>query len=210
MSQQISLKDAERKVFQSTFADGLWDVFLGCWFPLQLAIGPLLSRSMGDFWSSAVFLPFWGAVYLIIRGVRKKVVAPRVGMVEFGAARKTRLKKYTVVMLVINVIAFILGLIAAFRFRTLPLGGPNMVLGLILLIGFSTAAYFLDFPRLYVYGLLGALGTQIGEWLYQNMGASHHGYPIVFGTLAGVMILTGLVTFARFLRNNPLPAEDVR
>ena len=84
-----------------------------------------------------------------------------------------------------------------------------MVLGLIFLIGFSTAAYFLDFPRLYVYGLLCALGTPIGEWLYQNMGASHHGYPIVFGTLAGVMILTGLVTFARFLQNNPLPAGDM-
>ena len=209
MSSPISLKDTERKVFQSTFADGLWDVLLGCWFPLQLAIGPFLSPSMGDLWSSAVFIPFWGVVYLIIWLVRKKVVVPRVGRVKFGAVRKTKLKKFTVTMLVFNVIAFILGLIAAFRFRSLPLGGPNLVLGLILLIGFSTAAYFLDFPRLYVYGLLAALGTQFGEWLYQNMGASHHGYPIVFGTLAGVMILTGLVTFARFLRNNPLPAGEM-
>jgi len=208
MSHQISLKDAERKVFRSTFSDGLWDIFISC-FALQFAIAPLLSRSLGDFWSSAVFLPFWGVAYLIIWLVRKNVIAPRIGEVEFGPARKTRLKKFTVSMLVFNVIAFILGLIAAFRFRTLPVGGPNMVLGLILLIGFSTAAYFLDFPRLYVYGLLGALGAPIGEWLYQNMGVSHHGYPIVFGILAGVMILTGLVTFVRFLKNNPLPHEEM-
>jgi len=77
MSPQISLKDAERKVFQSTFADGLWDVLLGCWFPMQLAIAPFLSVSMGDFWSSAVFLPFWGAIYLVIWLVRKKVVIAR-------------------------------------------------------------------------------------------------------------------------------------
>ena len=209
MSHQISLKDAERKVFQSTFADGLWDVLLGCWFPLQLAIAPLLSVSMGDFWSSAVFLPFWGAVYLVIWGVRKKVVAPRVGVVEFGPVRKNRLKKFSLALLIVNVIAFILGIIAALRFRSLPVGGPPIALGLVLLIGFSSAAYFLDFPRLYVYGLLGALAPLIGEWLYQNMGASHHGYPIVFGTLAGVMILTGLVTFVRFLQNNPLPAESM-
>jgi hypothetical protein len=209
MSQQISLKDAERKVFQSTFADGLWDVLLGCWFPLQLAIAPFLSVSMGDFWSSAVFLPFWGAVYLVIWGIRKKVVKPRIGRVEFGVARKTRLKKFSAALLIVNVIAFILGIVAFLGFGSLPVGGVPIVLGLILLVGFSSAAYFLDFPRLYVYGLLGALAPLIGEWLYQNMGASHHGFPIVFGTLAGVMILTGLVTFVRFLQNNPLPAESM-
>jgi hypothetical protein len=208
MSHQISLKDAERRAFRSTFADGLWDVLIAC-FALQFAIAPLLSVSMGDFWSSAVFLPVWGVAYLVIWLVRKNVVAPRIGEVEFGPMRKTRLKKFTVLMMVINVVALILGLIAAFGFRSLPLGSPNTVLGLILLIGFSSAAYFLDFPRLYVYGLLSALGTPIGEWLYQNMGASHHGYPLVFGTLAGVMILTGLVTFVRFLANNPLPSEQM-
>lgn len=208
MSHQISLKDAECRAFRSTFADGLWDILIGC-FPLQFAIAPLLSVSMGDFWSSAVFLPVWGVAYLIIWLVRKNVIAPRIGEVEFGPARKTKLKRLTVLLLVINVIAFILGIIAAFVFRSLPLGSPNTVLGLILLIGFSSAAYFLDFPRLYVYGLLSALGTPIGEWLYQNMGVSHHGYPLVFGTLAGVMILTGLVTFVRFLANNPLPVEEM-
>jgi len=209
MSTPISLKDAERKAFQSTFADGLWDVLLGCWFPLQLTIAPFLSQSMGDFWSSAVFLPFWVAVYLIIRGVRKKVVAPRAGRVEFGAARKNRLKKFSLASLIVYVIAFILGIVAALGFGRLPSAGPPLTMGLTLLIGFSTAAYFLDFPRLYIYGLLGSLAPLIGEWLYQNMGASHHGFPIVFGTLAGVMILTGLVTFARFLQNNPLPAGDM-
>jgi len=208
MSHQISLKEAERRAFRSTFADGLWDILIAC-FALQFAIAPLLSVSMGDFWSSAVFLPVWGVTYLIIWLVRKNVVAPRIGEVEFGPARKTRLKKFTVLMLVFNVIVFILGLIAAIVFRSLPVGGPNTVLGLSLLIGFSSAAYFLDFPRLYVYGLLGALGTPIGEWLYQNMGVSHHGYPLVFGTLAGVMILTGLVNFIRFLANNPLPVEEM-
>ena len=209
MSQQISLKDAERKVFQSTFADGLWDVLLGCWFPLQFAIAPFLSRSMGDFWSSAVFLPFWGAVYLVIWLVRKKVVKPRIGMVEFGSVRKSRLMKFNLVLLIVNVIAFIIGLIAALRFSGLSGGSYPFVLGLILLIGFSAAAYFLDFPRLYVYGLLSVLAPLIGEWLYRNVGASHHGFPIVFGILAGVMILTGLVTFVRFMQNNPLPAGDM-
>jgi len=206
MSQQISLKDAERKVFKSTFTDGLWDIFLS-FFVLQFAIGPFLSTIMGDFWSSAMLIPILGVAYLAIWVVRKYVVAPRVGVVEFGAARKTRLKRFTMIMLAINLIAFLLGIIAALRFPSMPAGGPNIIFGLILLIVFSTAAYFLDFPRLYLYGLLTALAPQIGEWLYQNKGTLHHGYPIVFGTVAGIMFLTGLVTFVRFLANNPLPNE---
>lgn len=206
MSQRISLKDAERKVFKSTFADGLWDIFLS-FFVLQFAIGPFLSTSMGDFWSSAMLIPILGVAYLAIWVVRKYVVAPRVGVVEFGAVRKTRLKRFTMIMLAINLIAFLLGIIAALRFPSMPVGGSNIIFGLILLIIFSTAAYFLDFPRLYLYGLLTALAPQIGEWLFQNKDTPHHGYPIVFGTVAGIMFLTGLVTFVRFLANNPLPNE---
>jgi hypothetical protein len=40
MQTPVSLKTAERKVFQTTFADGLWDVFIGC-FALQFAIAQL-------------------------------------------------------------------------------------------------------------------------------------------------------------------------
>ena len=208
MSQQISLKNAERKVFRSTLSDGLWDVFLGC-FALEFAIAPLLSVRMGDFWSSAVFLPFFGVVYLIIKFIRRHVIAPRTGTVEFGGARKTRLKKFTTIMLVFNIIALVLGLVVALEFNRIPGVTPTLLFGLILLIGFSTAAYFLDFPRLYVYGLMGALGLPIGEWLFQNMGASHHGFPIVFGVIAGIMFITGLVLFTLFLRNNPLTSENL-
>ncbi|MFC1935998.1 hypothetical protein ACFLX9_04540, partial [Chloroflexota bacterium] len=59
MSQRISLKEAERRAFTKAFQDGLWDILIGC-IVLLWAIAPFLSTRMGDFWSSAVFLPFWG------------------------------------------------------------------------------------------------------------------------------------------------------
>jgi hypothetical protein len=80
MQNPISLKSAESKAFQLSFADGLWDVFIGCMF-LNFAVAPFLSETMGDFWSSAIFLPFWGLVYLAIWLTRKYVVAPRIGKV---------------------------------------------------------------------------------------------------------------------------------
>lgn len=205
MQKPMSLKSAERKVFQTTFADGLWDVLIGC-FVLEFAIAPFFSRSLGDFWSSAVFLPFWGLVYLGIWLTRKYVVTPRIGTVSFGKSRKHKLRKFSVVMVVVNVLFFILGIVAFLIFSKNPSArfsgfwsSTPILMGVFMLVFFSAAAFILDIPRLYLYGLMLFIAPPIGEWLYQNQGASHHGFPIVFGFSAGVMILTGLVLFIRLL-----------
>lgn len=208
MSQQISLKDAERKVFRITYNHGLWDVFLGCFF-LIFVIGPYLSSSLGDFWSSFVFLPFWGAVFLVIQLLRKLVIAPRMGIVHFGSVRKTKLMKFTFVMLAINIVAFILGLVATINFGKVPGQMYSITIGLTLLIGFSFAAYILDFSRLFLYGLFVGLSPLVGEWLWTHGYATHHGFPITFGISSGFMILVGVALFLRFLRDNPYPEEGI-
>ena len=204
MSQEISLKEAERKVIATSYADGLWDVLLGC-FILQFAIAPLLSNRLGDFWSSAIFLPFWGLFYVAIRLVRKHLVTPRLGLVVFGNARKTRLLKFNIVMLAVNGVMLILGLLAALYFRDVSGWLLTIIFGLILLVGFSLSAWLLDFPRLFLYGILVALCPLVGEWLYLHRNASHHGFPIAYGFASGVMIFTGLVIFVYLLRSTPLP-----
>ena len=206
MSQKISLKDTERKVFTSTFQDGLWDIFIGC-FLLQFVIGPFLCRSMGDFWGSAVFLPFFALVYLGIWLVRKHVVTPRVGNVKFGSWRKARLVKFNIVMFVVLFLSLVLGILSFLNFETIPGMMIAARFSLIFLIGFSVAAYFLEFSRLYIYGVLIALAFPVGEWLYVNMRASHHGFPVTFGITAILAILTGVVLFLRFLRDRPIPTD---
>jgi hypothetical protein len=208
MSQQISLRNAERKVFQATYNDGLWDIFLGCFF-LMFVIGPYLSTILGDFWSSVAFLPFWGLVYLAIWLVKKCVVEPRIGIVKFGVARKTKLGRFIAVMLVINVVAVVLGLIAAMNVGRVPGQIFPIIFGLILLISFSLAAYLLDFGRLYIYGLLLGLSPLIGEWLWTHGYAAHHGLPITFGISTFIMIIVGLVIYLRLLHDNPVPEEEI-
>jgi MFS family permease len=207
MSQKISLKQAERQVFKTATNDGLWDIFIGSFF-LQFAIAPLLSRSLGDFWSSFVFLPFWALVLISIWLLRKHVVIPRIGFVKFGATRKKKLTKFTFLMLVANLIALILGLFLALN--------PNVISGYIypILLGFtilvfsSIAAYFLNFARLFIYGLLFLISLMVGEWLFVNFKVSHHGFPITFGISAGIIIITGLIIFYRLLRENPVPVNE--
>jgi hypothetical protein len=206
MSQSISLKEAERKTFRTTYNDGLWDIFLGCFF-LMFVIAPYLSASLGDFWSSAVFLPFWALVYLAIWLTRRYVVTPRLGSVKFGPARKTKLAKFTIVMLVFNILTLILGFAAARNYTSLPGQATSIIFGMILLICFSLAAYFLDFGRLYIYGLMAGLSPLIGEWLWSHGYVTHHGFPVTFGVVSATMILVGSYLFIRFLHDNPLPQE---
>jgi MFS family permease len=213
MSEKISLKQAERKAFQLSFADGLWDVLIGC-FVLMFAIAPLLSERLGDFWSSMIFLPFWGLVYLAIWLVRRHIVSPRLGKVTYSKSRQQKLRRFSLVMVITNSVLLILGLIvlvvvsrtsgglAEGRYSLVP-----AVLGFMLLLAFSLGAYLLDYPRLYVYGLLLFIAPILGEWLYQNQGVAHHGWPLVFGVAGGIIILVGIVTFATFLHNNP-PIES--
>lgn len=204
MSESVSLREAERKTFRTTFEDGLTDLFLGC-VTLMFVLGPFLS--LGDFWSSFVFVPFWALAYLFIRWLRTNVVKPRLGEVRFGPFRKARLSKFSRVALAICTVAFVLGIFSAAK-----LDWPGWVhmsqFSLLVLIGFSVAAYFLDFTRLYVYGVLLALALPFGEFLYTQFGVPHHGYPVSFGIPAAIMFGVGLAKFLRVLRCSPSPVDE--
>ena len=202
MSQEVDLKEAERKVFRSTFQDGLVEIMLGC-IVLMFAIGPFLSPYLGDFWSSAVFLPFWAGVFCLLWAVRRQVVRPRVGMVEFGAWRRTRMLRFNLVMLIAGIAALSLGILSALSFSAVPGWMHTARFSLIILIGFCVAAYFLDLTGLYLYGVLIALAPLMGDALYVYLGVPHHGYPITFGLTAGCLILVGLAKFVRLLRTYP-------
>lgn len=190
------LKDTERRAFLAAVDTGLWDVMIAAVVSM-LAIAPLLSDRLGDFWSSAVFVPVWAVLYLVLRALKKRVVEPRVGVVRFGPERKARLSRLTWIMLVANVVAFVGGLVAAYRAG--PTWTPPVLMGVMILVMFSTAAYFLDIPRFFLYGLLLVVAGAAGEVLWRQGLVSHHGFPVVFGVSAVVIAVTGLLRFAKHL-----------
>lgn len=208
MTYQIDLKEAEKQVFHFQFTDGLWDILLGC-IILLFAVAPLLSDRLGDFWSSMIFLPFWALVYFVIRLVRKRLVTPRLGSVKYGPAGKDRLRRFSLVMLVLNAIVLILGIIAFVNLQKTQGNLYSFILGFLLLGGFSLAAFVLSFNRLYFYALLAGISPLIGAWLWAKGLAAHHGFPIMFGVTAIMMILVGAVVFVRFLHDNPVPPSGM-
>jgi hypothetical protein len=206
MSSEINLKEAEQRVFRSAFQDGLLELKLGC-VVLMFVIAPFLSPYLGDFWSSAVFVPFWATAFGLLWLIRRQVVRPRLGVVEFGAWRRTRLLRFSGLMLVAGVVAFVLALLSAVRFDSVPGWVHTARFSLVIVIGFGLAAFFLEFAALYLYGALIALAPVVGEALYAWWGVVHHGYPVTFGLTAGFFFIVGLVKLARLLRDYPQPGE---
>lgn len=211
MEHDLSL--VERATFRATADSGLWDIFLASFFAM-FAIAPLLSGRLGDFWSSAVFLPVWAAVYAVIRIVQARVVRPRIGSVRFAAPRRKRLATLAGVMLVLNCVALAAGIVAAGR---APTGGQwvfPIAFSLMLLVGFTLAGWLLQIPRLFLYGLTLAAAPAVGEVLWRRGLASHHGFPLVFGVCAAVILAIGIVRFIRFLpprpdtEGNPVPGSN--
>ena len=111
-------------------------------------------------------------------------------------------------MLVVLVVALILGILSALNFAAVPGWIHIARFSLIILVAFSIAAYFINFTRLYIYGVLFALSPLVGEWFYVYMKVPHHGFPVTFGASAGITILVGLVKFIHLLRDYPLPVEE--
>lgn len=208
------LKALEQRTFRTMTDDGLWDVLIAAVLAM-LAIAPLLSGSLGDLWSSAVFAPVWLATYLIIHALRKRVVTPRVGMVRFGEERRSQLRRFSTVMLVVNIAAALAGLAAAISVQRgwVDLGSGSMgyplILGITILVGFSLGAYVTAIPRYYLYGLMLMAAPLFGEWLWRHHLAAHHGYPIVFGAAAAIIFATGITRFITRLRGHPLPRDPL-
>ena len=204
MNNSTSLKKLERNLFRETIRDGSLDMQIG-FILLIFVFAPLLSSSLGDFWSSAVFLPVWIAFFMGLRTFKKTHIQPRIGQIEFSPHRKKRLKNINLVILIFNLVAFGMGLLAFFNFQEFKGWLP---LSILILIGFSLAGFMIESPRLYLYGILTALAPVVGEYLYQNHGISHHGFPLTFGVLAGGYILTGIVLMINVFRRYPLPSNE--
>ena len=74
------------------------------------------------------------------------------------------------------------------------------------LVVFSLGAYFLDFTRLYLYGVLLGLSFPVGFFLAEQGVVADETRPFIL--TSSIMIVIGIVLFIRFLRDDPLVDEN--
>jgi len=212
VSAEINLGELERKAWRSVFQDGLWDVYLGLLL-LAMAVGAWLSdMGVPTAWHYGVYGALVGLSMLVLWAGKHFVTLPRMGRVKFGPKRKATLN-WVRALLFVSVLAGVAAFLVAVAMR----GNPSQWLNVALffpaawvvnvLVVFGLGAYFLDFSRLYLIGLMYAIPVPLDMMLVKVAGIDLS--FAAFGLPAAVILLVGTVVFLRFLHDYPIPAVEM-
>jgi hypothetical protein len=208
VSDDLDLKQLERKAWVSYFQDGLFDIFLGL---------ALLYLWAGDLFVNPIESPGWrilaeigimGAFIAVFWAGKRFITLPRLGRAQFGPARQAKRKRTVAVYaaaVLVTVLLWVLalaaqsdqsGLAAVFQDESVWIGlGFAMMAGLVIGMG----AYFLDFTRGYLHAVLYAAAFAAAEVLHR---------PLGFAIAGGIAVVVGVFYLIRFLRAQPVIREE--
>jgi hypothetical protein len=114
-----------------------------------------------------------------------------------------------VILIILNTVALVAGVVIATR-NVEPLSWAfPIAFSLIVFAMASVLAYALNIPRVFYYGVMIAIAPVIGEWLFRNGYAAHHGFPVVYGVTSIAIAATGITKFALLLKRHAPVAEGV-
>ncbi len=210
MTKNLDLQELERKAYRTTFQDGLTDVLLGSVFVVMSMVSLFESWGLPRL---SGYLAAFGLLFLVwamIRFVKIHVVLPRLGTAVFSVDRHKRIKQARIGLAVMVIVTVGLVLATATGLMQTLFGAFNawsgyLFIGAIFVITLSLLAFFLDYPRLYLYGWFLALMDPFTVWLAGKTGWIFPRGATIFGL---VIILIGVVTFLRFLRQHPQPQQS--
>jgi len=214
MSQDLDLKTLERKAFRSTYQDGLWDINLGL-----IVIGMAIFVFRPEEGYSALnllgLIIACSVANLIFWAGKKFITVPRMGQVRFGEIRKQKSRTLAIIMAVFILVQGGVVLLTALGWRNPEFGAKifsalnasNVERLAVATVGslfvgpsFILIAYFNDFLRGYYIAILMALAVFLMILFNQPV------YPLILG---GLIAVPGLVLFVQFLRQHPLPSQEV-
>ncbi|HSB66282.1 MAG TPA: hypothetical protein VLD65_06870 [Anaerolineales bacterium] len=210
MSSALDLKQIESKAFRFNYQDGLLDILLG-----TIIVGIGFYAYLPESGYSSANWVWFVLTFIVAQGIywagKKFITQPRMGQVRFGSIRQRKNKTLAIVMgIVILLQALIVGAttlgwfnpgIGQKLFRDIPVEHLAVAALSSIFVGppLIFIAYMTDFLRGYYIALLFALAVFLMIYFNQPI------YPFIIG---GLVIVTGIVLFIRFLRIYPLPQGD--
>ena len=181
----------ERKVFQHYWNDGLLDVFAAIGIFL-IGVSWLRDFPVGAVFVPALLVPFWNPV-------RRKVIEPRLGFVDFTEARERRNQHILKLVMYFGIAVLILAIELYFVRDSLPVEPTVALIAglpafLLALLAIFTAA-LVGSTRFFAYALILVLTGVSGALLDWTPG-------LILAVAGGIMLVIAGSLLFRFLRLN--------
>lgn len=202
MTQADTLPELEGKVFRSFFGDGLWDVYAG-----MVLVGFGLSMIL----EQIIFLLAATIIGTMVLISRSRILNKHLGYVKFSDNREKSIitNKTSACIAGMAILILTVTLLTVLSIGKLPDVLASLLedhflvfFGLFLAVTMVIAGVVMGTRRSYLYALVIFL-----SFLGASIFRSHdiEGWFITGG--GGVILVSGFLIFARFLRQNPVPPE---
>lgn len=212
MSNEIDLKELERKAFRSIHQDGIMDIFIGIIIISMGVYGALSGFGIEDPLGLGIYIILEVVALFIFIASKKYITKPRIGIVKPGPARKKKLNKVQIVLfisllfgIVIILISMVLGNIGINQ--PLPWYLIAALFAFNVFVVFGLIAHYTDNNRLYVIAVLFALTLPFLEIL-KMFSDSPFNTLVAFGIPGVIVICMGITYLIRFLDKYPIPKEE--
>ena len=194
MTEEMDLRKIEKKAWSTYMSqDGLYDIFIGIML-LTLAI----QAYFYNIWfTSLIFV----AVLVVTLG-KRFITLPRIGLVKFGKTRMMKQMKMMIALLIVFLAVLTLYYLSVLGNKPHEIVSRLAIPALIASI-FVIVAFFLNYIRLGIYGLLYAF-SEILRGVYDK--PIRNIAVLIIGIIA---LIIGLYVLLQFLKKYPLPDKEV-
>lgn len=199
----INLKEIQRKILSSPYEDGLIDLMIGTIFSLT-AVNVIFKGS------SYFFIPLIIIPIVLLLFAKKYITAPRMGVVIIGRSEKRRMLPVYIIIAFSIIFNVIFEYMTRYGYYagTRNILSAQTIFATKAMIVFVLIAYFINFKRLYIYGILFAMTIPISKILQLKNIISDNREGLLFPGL--IIMIAGIVIFIRFIKKYPLPIEEVQ
>jgi hypothetical protein len=211
ITENINLKEIEKKTWRSTLEDGLLDIYFGL-LVLSIGMGITLDDILPEPFNAIITIIFMiiGLIFFLLG--KKYITQHRLGVVKLGLKTKSR-KLKTILVLIINSIILLIIYVIRVVNPDLRLIFPGYLDGLITGLLFITiplcfAAYFLQYPRLYFIALLVGISFFLSD-LLSILIPQPFDALLAFVITSSAVILMGIVSLIKFIQKYPIPKEEI-
>jgi len=205
-----NLSDVEQRVNRYWYSDGLGELIGGCmfillgiYFALQDYLGPD-SMLSGILQVSLVLLLIGGAFVSrrLINSLKTRLTYPRTGYVEYRVNQKqARSKRVLAFVLAFTVAALAVAFVSIFKSFDSMVAVTGFIVGMILVLLRAKSS---GLTRFY---FLGALSALLGLAISTSGLSNGYALGLYYASMGVCFLLSGGLTLAHYLHENPLPAE---